>query len=52
LPLEERRKICAALLDDILARRLEDGSFLDMPGLGRSYGTAMALLALGELRIR
>lgn len=28
---------------------LEDGSFQDTPTIGRSYGTGMALIALGRL---
>ena len=37
------------LLDLVLDCRQADGSFLDTPILGRSYGTAMALLALPTL---
>ncbi len=37
------------LREMILASRLGDGSFLDNPVVGRSYATAMAVLALGEL---
>ncbi|MBC8451248.1 MAG: hypothetical protein H8D72_00915 [Planctomycetes bacterium] len=39
----------ARLLDLVLDCRQADGSFLDSPILGRSYGTAMALLALVAL---
>jgi hypothetical protein len=49
LPLAERRAVRALLLEDVLDHRLEDGSFLDLPALGRAYGTAMALIALREL---
>jgi hypothetical protein len=37
------------LIDDVLAARFEDGSFEDLPSLGRPYATAMALIALREL---
>jgi len=49
LPRESRPRYRAALLADILDARLEDGSFQDMPGLGRPYATAMASLALQAL---
>ena len=44
----ERARI--PILEDVLAERFEDGSFEDIPLLGRAYGTAMALTILHELR--
>ena len=52
LPVNERRATRALLLHDVLDHRLEDGSFLDLPALGRAYGTAMAVIAFDELRDR
>jgi tetratricopeptide (TPR) repeat protein len=52
LPVNERRAARALLLRDVLDHRLEDGSFLDLPALGRAYGTGMALMALRELQDR
>jgi hypothetical protein len=49
LPPEERGRYRGPLLADILAAHLADGSFCDLPGLGRPYATAMAALALREL---
>lgn len=46
---EARRRFRGPLLSDVLAARLEDGSFEDIPMLGRAYGTAMALLTLADL---
>jgi hypothetical protein len=46
LPEGRREAYRKAILEDVLAARLEDGSFLDFPAMGRSYGTAMALAAL------
>ncbi|MCC6409722.1 MAG: hypothetical protein IT453_21385 [Planctomycetes bacterium] len=48
----ERKRFRAVLLEDLLAQRLADGSFQDLPGLGRAYGTAAALLALDALAER
>ncbi len=50
LPRAERSRYRDALLEDILDARFADGSFEDMPGLGRAYGTGMALLSLRALR--
>ncbi len=50
LPAEERATFRTALLEDILGARNADGSFVDMPGLGRAYGTGIALEALAGLR--
>jgi hypothetical protein len=50
LPRDDRQRFRGPLLADVLAARLADGSFLDFPGLGRPYSTAMAALALRELR--
>jgi hypothetical protein len=36
-----------ALIEDVLATRCADGGFLDSPIAGRTYGTGMALIALG-----
>ncbi len=36
-----------ALVEDVLATRCDDGGFLDSPVEGRTYGTGMALIALG-----
>lgn len=49
LPEAERAKYRNALLEDVLAARLEDGCFLDFPATGRFYGTGMALIALRHL---
>lgn len=49
LPSAERERFRGPLLADVLAARLADGSFCDLPGLGRPYATAMAALCLGEL---
>ena len=46
LPPEEQGPVRAALVEDLLAERFEDGSFEDLPGLGRAYGTALALETL------
>lgn len=45
----DRAPLRAALIDDLLASRFEDGSFEDLPGLGRAYATAMALETLRAL---
>jgi len=49
LPQEKRDVYRKALLEDVLAARLDDGSFLDTPTMGRYYGTGMALIALARL---
>jgi hypothetical protein len=36
-----------ALVKDVLSFRCADGGFLDSPVEGRTYGTGMALIALG-----
>lgn len=46
---DARRRLRGPLLNDVLAARLEDGSFEDIPMLGRAYGTAMALMTLADL---
>ncbi len=50
LPREQRARFRGPILADVLAARRADGSFLDFPGLGRPYSTAMAALALRALR--
>jgi hypothetical protein len=50
LPAAERPALRDAILADLLAARFADGSFEDLPGLGRAWGTAATLLALRELR--
>lgn len=50
LPEAERAPLRAAIQDALLSARLEDGSFQDMPSLGRAYGSAMALATLEALR--
>jgi hypothetical protein len=52
LPSAERAPFSSELVHDIAGARYSDGSFEDMPSLGRAYGTAMALLALRELRAK
>lgn len=47
---ERRAAYRSALLEDVLAARRGDGSFLDFPAVGRHYGTGMALTALARLR--
>lgn len=44
-------RTAALLRECVLECRQADGSFLDTPILGRSFGTAMALLALDALRL-
>ena len=51
LPPNERAAFRPALLEEILACRLVDGSFLDNPMLGRPYGAAMALTAFERLGV-
>jgi len=51
LPRRERKKYQMLILDDLLATRRADGSFLDNQLVGRHYGTAMALLALEHLKM-
>jgi tetratricopeptide (TPR) repeat protein len=50
LPKSERERARLAILEDVLGERFADGSFEDIPLLGRAYGTAMALMILRELR--
>lgn len=50
LPAAEQPALARTLRARILAARSEDGSFVDLPALGRPYATAMALDALGSLR--
>jgi hypothetical protein len=52
VPAADRKRPRAALLEDLLAQRESDGSFEDLPGLGRAWGTAAALLALDALAER
>lgn len=49
LPEEERAQYAYPLLDQILAARTIEGSYVDNPLLGWFYGTAMALLAFQQL---
>jgi hypothetical protein len=46
IPAGDRAPFREALLEDVLATRAEDGSFVDSPAIGKAYGTATALLAL------
>ncbi len=50
IPAGDRAPFREALLEDVLAMRTEDGCFVDNPGIGKAYGTAMALHALEVLR--
>jgi hypothetical protein len=50
LPTSERPRFRAALREDVLALRTEDGGFLDNPASGRCYGAGMALWTLARLR--
>ena len=50
LPEKERAKYREALAEDLLKLALEDGTFCDSPGIGRHYGTGMALRALRLLK--
>ncbi len=50
LPEAERGPLRAAIRGALLSARLDDGSFQDMPSLGRAYGSAMALSTLEALR--
>lgn len=50
LPEAEREPHRTALREALLSTRLDDGSFQDMPSLGRAYGSAMALNTLEALR--
>ncbi len=50
LPEAERPPLRAALRAGLLSTRLADGSFQDMPSLGRAYGSAMALSTLAAAR--
>jgi hypothetical protein len=52
LPEQERGRHRAWLIEDILACRLEDGSYMDNPILGRAFGAAMALHAFESLGVR
>jgi hypothetical protein len=45
-----RSEAARRLLEAMLRARLEDGSFLDQPILGRAYATAMALRVFAALR--
>ena len=49
LPVRDRARYREAILDDVLAARRQDGSFLDNPTMGRAYGTGMALLTFRHL---
>ena len=49
LPEAERGPLRAAIREVLLSARLDDGSFQDMPSLGRAYGSAMALATLEAL---
>lgn len=50
LPEKEQGPYRAALLADIAKARYGDGSYVSMPGLGRVYGSAMALMCFYDLR--
>ncbi len=50
LPQEKRDKYRRTILEVVLGTRTEDGSYLDSPLLGYSYGTGMALLAFQFLK--
>lgn len=52
LPKAERERARLAILEDVLGERFADGSFEDIPSLGRAYGTAMAVMIFRELRGR
>jgi hypothetical protein len=47
---DARTRYRDALVEDVLAARLEDGGFLDFPPVGRFCGTGLALAALSRLR--
>jgi hypothetical protein len=49
LPPSDRAPWRKSLLQDILAQRDAEGAYVDMPALGRAYGTAMALAAFRAL---
>jgi tetratricopeptide (TPR) repeat protein len=51
LPEAERKIPRTVLLEEILAARLDDGSYLDNPFLGRAFGAAMALSAFESLGV-
>lgn len=48
LPLPESEPFLELIREATLRSRLADGSFVDCPAVGRSYGSAMALLILAE----
>ena len=50
LPPAERARFADPIQAGILAARCQDGSFLDMPALGRPYATGMLLGGLEALR--
>jgi hypothetical protein len=50
MPREESARYRSLIAEDVLAARFADGSFEDLPLLGRAYATAMALMTLRELR--
>ncbi|MEM7164406.1 MAG: hypothetical protein AAF581_03025 [Planctomycetota bacterium] len=50
IPAAEQPPYRKILLQLVNAARYEDGSYLDNPGMGRACGTALALVALRELR--
>ena len=49
LPAADRRAHARSIRDAVLSTRGADGTFVDMPSIGRAYGTAMALLIFEEL---
>ncbi|KAF0244314.1 MAG: hypothetical protein FD180_2641 [Planctomycetota bacterium] len=51
LPEKERAGYAAALTEDVLAMRTEDGAFCDNPSIGRHYGAGMALRAIRLARV-
>ncbi len=50
LPKDARTRYRDALVENVLAARLEDGGFLDFPPVGRFCGTGLALAALAGLK--
>lgn len=50
LPAGDRKELCAKLLEHLLPTQELDGSFVDAQMVGKSAGTALALLAILEAR--
>ena len=51
LPRAKRESIAKRVLDELLAARTADGSFLDFPIVGPSFGTAVAVGVLASLGV-